>query len=299
MKVLLFGGSGQIGWELRRALAPLGEVVTTGRAEADFERPESLATVVRATAPDVVVNAAGHTDVDRAEREPERAQRLNADAPAVLAREAAARDAWLVHYSSDYVFDGSGEEPRNEEAPMAPLNAYGRSKRDGEIAVRTSGCRHLIVRTSWIHAPRRDNFVTKVLRLVHERARLEVVDDQVGAPTGADLVADLTAHMLRTAIGRPDLAGTYHAAASGVASRLECARHVAALARRLRPGLPLDPGAIDGVATAGVAAAAARPLNSRLDTHRLCRAFGLALPPWQAGVERTVAEALAVSRVVP
>ena len=278
--------------ELRRALAPPGEVVAPGRAEADFERPESLAAIVRAAAADVVVNAAGDTDVDRAEREPERAQRLNADAPAVLAREAASRGAWLVHYSSDYVFDGSGGEPWSEEASMAPLNAYGRSKRDGEIAVRTSGCRHLLVRTSWIHAPRRDNFVTKVLRLAHERKRLEVVDDQVGAPTGADLVADLTAHMLRTALRRPELAGTYHAAAAGATSRLECARLVVALSRRY-PGWLLGAEAIDGIPSGCTPVAATRPLNSRLDTRRLQRAFELALPAWQAGVERTVAEALA------
>lgn len=299
MRIVLFGGSGQIGWELRRSLAPLGEIVAPGRAEADFEQPASLAAVVRAAAADVVVNAAGHTAVDRAEQEPQRAQRINADAPAVLAREAAALGAWLVHYSSDYVFDGRGDQPWREDAPPAPLNAYGRSKRDGEDAVRASGCRHLIVRTSWIHSPRGDNFVTTVLRLAHERTRLEVVDDQFGAPTGADLVADLTAHMLRAAIDRPQLAGTYHAASAGVTSRLECARLVAVLARRLRPGLPLDAGAIDAVATASVASAAARPLNSRLDTRRLCRAFALALPRWQAGVERTVAEALAPSRVAP
>lgn len=297
MKILLFGGSGQIGWELRRALAPLGEVVAPGRAEADFERPESLAAIVRAAAADVVVNAAGDTDVDRAEREPERAQRLNADAPAVLAREAASRGAWLVHYSSDYVFDGSGDEPWSEEASMAPLNAYGRSKRDGEIAVRTSGCRHLLVRTSWIHAPRRDNFVTKVLRLAHERKRLEVVDDQVGAPTGADLVADLTAHMLRMAVRRPELSGTYHAAAAGAANRLACARLIVELARRLRPALLLEADAIEGVTTARLAAGAARPLNSRLDTRHLRRAFELAPPAWQPGVARTVAELLAASKV--
>jgi dTDP-4-dehydrorhamnose reductase len=299
MKILLFGGSGQIGWELRRALAPLGEVVAPGRAEADFEQPESLTAIVRAAAPDVVVNAAGYTAVDGAERAPKLAQRINADAPAMLAREAAACGAWLVHYGSDYVFDGSGELPWREDAPAAPLNAYGLSKLAGEAAVRASGCRHLIVRTSWVHAPRGDNFVTTVLRLAHDRNRLDVVEDQVGAPTGAELVADVTAHMLRAALQRPELAGTYHAAAAGFASRLDCARLVVALARRWRPDLPLAAEAIDGVATAGRPAAARRPLNSRLDTQRLRTAFGLNLPPWQAGVERTVTEMLAPPRAAP
>ncbi len=299
MKILLFGGSGQLGWELRRALAPLGDVIAPGRADADFEQPTSLTAVVHAAAPDVIVNAAGFTAVDRAERESERVHRINAGSPGVLARAAAARDAWLVHYSSDYVFDGCGEEPWNEDAPMAPLNAYGRSKRDGETVVRAAACRHLIVRTSWIHAPRGDNFVTSVLRLAHERSRLEVVDDQVGAPTGADLVADVTAHMLRAALRRPDLSGTYHAAAAGAASRLECARLIVGLARNMRPDLPLRSEAIQGIPTDRQPAAAVRPLNSRLDTQRLRRVFDLSLPTWQAGVERTVAEALAPTRAQP
>lgn len=292
MRILLFGGSGQIGWELQRALAPLGDIVAPGRGDADFEQPESLAGLVQDVAAEVVVNAAGYTAVDRAEAEPELAQRVNAVAPGVLARAAARRGAWLVHYGTDYVFDGSGDRPWDEHAATAPLNAYGRSKRDGETAVRASGCRHLIVRTSWIHAPRRENFVTKILRLAHERTRLQVVDDQIGAPTGADVVADVTAHMLRAAVRRPDLSGTYHAAASGSTSRLDCARLVVSVAARLRPGLLLDSAAIEGVPTARCATAAKRPLNSRLDTARLIRVFELAPPPWQAGVERTVAEAL-------
>jgi len=292
MRILLFGGSGQIGWELRRALAPLGDIVAPGRGDADFEQPGSLTGLVHDAAPEVVVNAAGYTAVDRAEAEPELAQRVNAVAPGVLARAAASRGAWLVHYGTDYVFDGSGDLPWDEHAAAAPLNAYGRSKLDGEAAVRAGGCRHLIVRTSWVHAPRRENFVTKILRLAHERTRLQVVDDQIGAPTGADLVADVTAHMLREVVHRPELSGTYHAAARGSTSRLDCARLVVSVAARLRPGLLLDSAAIEGVPTARCATAAQRPLNSRLDTERLARVFELAPPPWQAGVERTVAEAL-------
>ena len=206
MKILLLGKNGQLGWELQRALAPLGEVVALGSVEADLAQPDALAAVVRHVAPQIIVNAAAHTAVDRAESEPALAHAVNAVAPAVLAREAATLSAWLLHYSTDYVFDGSGSMPWTEDAPTGPLNVYGASKLDGEQAIRASGCRHLILRTSWVHAARGGNFARTMLKFAAERDTLRVVDDQVGAPTGAELLADISAHVLRTALQRPQVA---------------------------------------------------------------------------------------------
>ena len=207
MRILLFGGNGQVGWELRRSLAPLGEVVAVdsrspGPLHGDFSQPGRLAATVREVAPDAIVNAAAHTAVDKAEAEAERAHAINAEAPGVLAREAAARGAWLVHYSTDYVFDGSGSVPWTEDSPTGPLSVYGRSKLEGERLIRASGCRHLILRTSWVYAARGGNFAKTMLKLAQERDRLSVIDDQIGAPTGAELLADVTAHALRAARAR-------------------------------------------------------------------------------------------------
>lgn len=297
MKLLLLGKNGQVGWELQRALAPLGEVValdfdSPGPLSADFSKPMSLVATVRTVRPDVIVNAAAHTAVDKAEGEPALAQALNAEAPAVLAQEAAALGAWLVHYSTDYVFDGSGDQPRTEEAPTGPLSVYGRSKLAGEEAIRASGCRHLILRTSWVYAARGGNFARTMLRLAAERERLTVIDDQIGAPTGADLLADLTALMLRSAMPRPELAGTYHAVAAGETSWHGYARFVIEWARQHGHAIKVPPGAIAAVPTTAFPTPAKRPLNSRLDTGKLRAAFGLHLPHWQTGVERMLSEVL-------
>lgn len=294
MKLLLFGCRGQLGWELQRSLAPLGELIalaSDSRAwPADFRSPERLAETLRGLRPDVVVNAAAYTAVDRAESEPELAHTVNAVAPGVLAREAAALGAWLVHYGTDYVFDGSGEAARDESAPTAPLSAYGRSKLAGEDAVRASGCRHLILRTSWVHAARGGNFLRTMLRLAAERDRLRVVADQRGAPTGAELLADATAHALRSVRQQPALGGTYHIAAAGTTSWHAYARH--AIARARAAGLPVRVAdeAIEAIPTAEYPTPARRPLNSRLDCTRFQAAFGLVLPPWQDGVDRVVDE---------
>lgn len=298
MKILLFGKNGQVGWELQRALAPLGELValdfdSPGTLGADFGRPESLAATIRAVAPDIIVNAAAHTAVDRAESEPEIARTLNATSPGVLAREAAASGAWLLHYSTDYVFDGSGDVPWVEEAPTGPLSVYGATKLEGEQAIRASGCRHLILRTSWVYAARGGNFAKTMLKLAAERERLTVIDDQVGAPTGADLLADLSAHLLRTALLRPDVSGVYHAVASGHTSWFHYARHVIEFARGQGHTIRVAPGAIEPVASSAFATAAKRPANSRLSTAKLRETFGLTLPPWQIGVERMLTEVLA------
>jgi dTDP-4-dehydrorhamnose reductase len=294
MKILLLGKNGQLGWELQRALAPLGELIALDRHathfSADLARPCTLAATVLALRPDVVVNAAAYTAVDKAESEPELARAVNATSPGVLAQAAAEIGAWLVHYSTDYVFDGSGTTARSEDAATAPLNVYGQTKLEGEEAIRASGCRHLIVRTSWVYAARGGNFAKTMLRLAGERERLTVIDDQIGAPTGADLLADLSAHMLRQALGRADCAGTYHAAASGQTSWHAYARHVIDWARA--HGHELKVGSIDAVPSSAFATAARRPLNSRLSTARLQQVFGLHLPDWQVGVERMLAEVL-------
>ncbi len=297
MKLLLLGKNGQLGWELQRALAPLGELVacdfdSPGDLRADFAQPESLAALVRRERPDVIVNAAAHTAVDKAESEPELAQALNATAPGVLAREAAAAGAWLLHYSTDYVFDGSGTQARGEDAATGPLSVYGRSKLDGENAVRASGCRHLILRTSWVYAARGGNFARTMLKLAAERDALNVIDDQVGAPTGADLLADVSAHALRQALIQPPLAGTYHCVAGGETSWHGYARFVIEWARAHGQPVRVAPDAVRPIPTSAYPTPARRPLNSRLDTTKLRQSFGFQLPHWQIGVERLLHEAL-------
>ncbi len=292
MKLLLLGKNGQVGWELQRALSALGEVVALDFDStdhcADFTRPAALADTVRAVAPDVIVNAAAHTAVDKAEAEPELARTINAEAPRVLAAEARRCGALLVHYSTDYVFDGSGDAPRDEEAPTAPLSVYGRTKLDGEEAIRSSGCAHLILRTSWVYAARGGNFARTMLKLAAERETLKVIDDQIGAPTGADLLADVTAHAIRAVRAAPALAGSYHCVAAGETNWHAYASLVIDWARAR--GLPLKSTGVQAVPTSAFPTPARRPLNSRLDTRKLRTAFGLSLPDWQPGVLRMLEE---------
>lgn len=292
MKIVLLGAQGQLGWELQRSLAPLGELHALDRRHADLSQPEQLVRTVRALHPDVVVNAAAHTAVDQAESEPEVAHTVNAAAPAALAQLAAELGAWLVHYSTDYVFDGRGTRPWQELDATGPRNVYGRSKLAGEQAITTSGCQHLIFRTSWVYAARGGNFAKTMLRLAQERERLTVIDDQHGAPTGADLIADVSAHALRTATARPELAGLYHLVAAGETSWHGYAQHAIAHARALRPTLGWQVQEIAPVPTSAFPTPAQRPHNSRLDTRKLQHAFGLTLPPWQHGVDRLLAEIL-------
>jgi dTDP-4-dehydrorhamnose reductase len=292
VKILLFGRNGQVGWELQRALAPLGELHALGSDAADFAAPESLAAPVRALRPDVIVNAAAYTAVDRAEAEPERARRINAEAPGALARAAAAAGAWLVHYSTDYVFDGNGDAPRGEDAPTGPLNVYGRTKLEGEQAIQASGVRHLILRTSWVYGRRGGNFARTMLRLAQERDKLAVIDDQIGAPSGAELIADVTAHAVRAAVAGGAPSGIYHLAAGGETSWHGYACRVIDAARA--KGLPVKVAreAIAAVPSSEFPTPATRPMNSRLDTSKLRRTLGLVLPPWQVGVDRLLAEIL-------
>lgn len=290
MRIVVLGARGQVGWELQRALAPLGDVTALEREDGgDLEDPDGLRRALRQLRPDVIANAAAYTNVDRAESEPERARRVNAEGPAVLADEAKRLDAWLIHYSTDYVFDGSGTRPWREDDAPAPLGVYGETKRQGEEAVRESGCRHLILRTQWIYSARRGNFVATILRLAAERDSLEVVADQTGAPTGADLVADVTAHVVRSLTAGPE-SGIYHLAARGETTRLGLARFVVETARRAGWPLRLTENAIVPIATEASAAPARRPLNSRLSVERIERTFGVRLPDWRAGVARVIEE---------
>lgn len=294
MKILLFGMNGQVGWELQRSLAPLGELVALDSHSrelcGDFADLDGIAKTVRQVAPDVIVNAAAHTAVDKAESELELVRSINAAAPGVLAREAASLGAWLIHYSTDYVFDGRGERSWIETDATAPLNVYGATKLEGEQLIRQSGCKHLIFRTSWVYGARGGNFAKTMLRLAKERERLTVIDDQVGAPTGADLLADVTAHAIRSVQQQPELGGLYHLVASGETSWHGYADFVIEFARQA--GIPLKVAAIQPVPTSAFPTPAKRPHNSRLDTTKLQRAFDLRLPPWQAGVTRMLTEIL-------
>ena len=296
MKILLFGRGGQVGWELQRALAPLGELVAldadSTEWNANFADPEALAATVKAVAPQWIVNAAAHTAVDKAESEPGLARAINAAAPGVLAREAQAIGATLLHYSTDYVFDGSGSTAWIEDAATGPLSVYGTTKLEGEEAIRRSGCRHLILRTSWVYGARGGNFAKTMLKLAAERDALKVIDDQIGAPTGADLLADISAHALRQLARQPELSGTYHAVAGGQTSWHGYARHVIEHARAAGRPVRVAPGAIEAVPTSAFPTPAKRPLNSRLDTRKLQDRFGLRLPPWESGVDRLLAEIL-------
>ena len=293
MKILLLGKNGQVGWELQRSLSLLGELVALDLEDGcDLANSEALAVTVRAHAPQVIVNAAAHTAVDKAESEPELAGLINTEAPARLAREAKALGALLVHYSTDYVFDGSGDQPRDEDASTHPLSVYGRTKLAAEHAIRASGCQHLILRTSWVYAARGANFAKTMLKLAAERDQLKVIADQIGAPTGADLLADLTAHMLRATLERPELGGTYHAVAGGATSWHAYARFVIEFARARGQVLRVAPDRIVGIPTSDYPTPARRPLNSRLSTVKLQAHFGLVLPHWQLGVERMLTEIL-------
>jgi dTDP-4-dehydrorhamnose reductase len=297
MKLLLLGKNGQVGWELQRSLAPLGEIValdidSPGLLRADFSQPEQLAATVRAVAPDVIVNAAAHTAVDKAESEPDLARQINAAGPAVLAREAAARGIWLVHYSTDYVFNGSGQEPWREDDATGPLNVYGQTKLEGEQAIRASGCKHLILRTSWVYAARGNNFAKTMLKLAQERERLTVIDDQVGAPTGAELLADLTAHLVRAAAVQSAASGTYHVAAAGETNWHGYAKHVIEFGRAAGLKIKVSASDIQPVPTSAYPTPARRPANSRLDTRRLRETFQFNLPDWRSGVDRMLSEVL-------
>lgn len=291
--ILILGANGQVGWELQRSLAPLGRLVICDRQRGNLEDLDSLRSLVRSVRPGIIVNAAAYTAVDKAESDSARAQRVNTEAVGVLAELARARGAWLVHYSTDYVFDGSCSHPYREDDPTGPLNVYGRTKLEGEQAILASGCRHLIFRTSWVYAARGGNFARTMLRLAAEREELRIVADQIGAPTSAELIADVTAQVLGRIHENPNastLSGLYHLVASGEVSWHGYARFVIAEASRLGSALRTAPERVLPIMTDDYPLPARRPANSRLDTHKVCSTFGLTLPHWQFHVQRLLIE---------
>lgn len=296
MNILLLGKGGQVGWELQRSLSVLGNVTALDHDSTDhcgnFANPTGIADTVRALRPDVIVNAAAHTAVDKAESEPDFARTLNATTPGVLAQEAAKLGAWLVHYSTDYVFNGQGTQPWTETDATGPLSVYGQTKLEGEQLIQASGCQHLILRTSWVYAARGGNFAKTMLKLAQERERLTVIDDQWGSPTGADLLADVTAHAIRHLQQRPQDGGLYHCVAGGETNWHAYASHVIEAAQRLSPNMVVKATDIAPVPSSAFATAAQRPHNSRLSTAKLQATFGLTLPTWQQGVNRMLAEIL-------
>lgn len=299
MNILLFGKTGQVGWELQRSLAPLGNIIAVDVHSTeycgDFSNPEGVAETVRRVKPDVIVNAAAHTAVDKAESEREFAQLLNATSVEAIAKEAEKINAWLIHYSTDYVFPGDGDKPWVETDATAPLNTYGETKLAGEIAVQQYCTRHLIFRTSWVFAGKGNNFAKTMLRLAKDREELSIINDQFGAPTGAELLADCTAHAITTAMCKPEVAGLYHLVASGTTTWFDYANLVFAEAKNA--GLELAINITNPVPTSAYPTPALRPQNSRLDTKKFQQAFGLTLPSWELGVKRMLAETFASANV--
>lgn len=295
MKILLLGKNGQVGWELQRSLAPLGELIALDRHAVegfcgDLSDLDALRATIRRIRPDIIVNAAAYTAVDKAESESELADRVNAQASRLLAEETAILGGWLIHYSTDYVFSGHGTTPWQETDAVAPVNQYGESKLAGEQAITASGCNHLIFRTSWVYGARGNNFAKTMLRLAKDRDTLSVIADQIGAPTGADLIADVTALAIREVLQRPELAGLYHLAAAGEVSWHGYASHVIAFAQD--NGEQLAVKTISPIDTTAYPTPARRPLNSRLNTQKLRDNFSLHLPDWQSGVTRMLREVL-------
>jgi len=299
MKVLLLGKDGQVGWELQRALVVMGEIVALGRnpvstsygtLSGDLSDLDGLRQTIRAVAPDLIVNAAAYTAVDKAETEQELARKVNALASGVIAEEAKRLDALFVHYSTDYVFDGAGTSPWKESDSVSPVNYYGATKLEGEQLIVASGCKHLIFRTSWVYAARGNNFAKTMLRLAKERQILNIIADQIGVPTSAELLADVAVHAVQKTLNNPSLCGIYHLAPAGETSWHAYATYVIASARA--HGEPLAVETINPIATTEYPTPANRPLNSLLDTTKLRDAFALQLPDWKVGVTRMLMEIL-------
>lgn len=292
MRILVTGVSGQVGHDLMRTLAPLGEVVGVDRATMDLESPASIAGVVRRVRPDVVFNPAAYTAVDQAESDVERAARVNAQAPGVLAEEAARLGAWLIHYSTDYVFDGRAQAPYREDDPTGPASVYGRTKLEGERAVSASGCAHVILRTSWVYSLRGRNFLTTMHRLAGERDELRVVDDQVGAPTTSDALAAAGAALVPLLARRPP-SGVYHMTCAGAVSWCGFARAIMDrlpdVARALGAPAPQRRPRVTPIRTEEYPTPAVRPRNSLLDNGKLARELGLRLPDWEAALDALLA----------
>jgi dTDP-4-dehydrorhamnose reductase len=286
----LLGSLGQVGWELQRSLAPFGSITAGDRQECDLADADALRRFVADARPDIIVNAGAYTAVDKAEQDTEAARRVNADAAALLAEEAKQRGALLVHYSTDYVYDGTKEGAYLETDATNPLSVYGRTKLQGDEAIQASGCQHLIFRTSWVFAARGGNFAKTMLRLAGDRESLNVIADQFGAPTSAELLADVTALAIRDVRAGRVPGGLYHLTAVGETSWHGYASFVIAEARRLGLALKAGPDSIHPIPTEAYPLPARRPANSRLALAKVQEAFGLALPPWQYHVRRMIEE---------
>ena len=295
MRIVLLGKNGQVGWELQRSLAPLGEVIALDRHSqptADLQDPQALADTLASLQAEVIVNAAAYTAVDKAETETDLAFLVNAEAPRILAATAQSLGALLVHYSTDYVFNGSGTQAWQENASTGPLNSYGQSKLAGEQAIQASGCQHLIFRTSWVYAARGQNFAKTMLKLAQNREQLSVVADQWGAPTSAELIADITAHAIRQTLLQTDSCGLYHLVASGETTWFNFAQRVLSAAEQHGIVLKTPADYLQAIPSSAYPTPAQRPLNSRLDCNKLSTTFKLNLPDWQFGVDRLLAEIL-------
>lgn len=293
MKIVLLGKEGQVGWELQRSLSTLGDLVATEQCDLDFERSDSVREWIRRHQPAVIVNAAAYTSVDQAESEPEKVRRINAEAVGVLAEEARRINAWLVHYSTDYVFDGMKSSPYVENDEARPLSVYGRTKWEGEEALRVQNPKHFIFRTSWVFASRGRNFVRTIVRLAKEKETLSVIADQWGAPTGAELLADVTAVALYRVLGvdqNERFSGTYHLVAAGETNWHKYAQYVLTLANQHGVVLKTAPEAVIPILTEAYPVQAQRPRNSRLDVSKVTKTFGIHLPDWRIHVRRCLDE---------
>lgn len=293
-RILLFGKNGQVGWELQRSLTPLGELIALHTTSTDFcgdlTDLAGIQQTIRKIAPDIIVNAAAYTAVDKAESEPELTHLLNAQAPGVIAHEAKQLNAWLIHYSTDYVFNGRGDQPFVETDSTEPLNTYGKTKLAGEKNIQASGCLHLIFRTSWVYSANGNNFIKTILHLAQQRDKLTVVNDQIGSPTGAELIADITAFALLTTKQKPEISGLYHLTANGSTSWYEFAKFILNSAENANLPLKIKSSALQPIASSDFPSAAQRPFNSRLNSLKLAKTFDLTLPAWQVGAERALTE---------
>lgn len=292
-KIVLLGSNGQVGWELQRSLPLLGSLTACDRSQVDLSDLDAVSAYLEQERPDVIVNAAAYNAVELAESSEEDAQKINSHLVKVLAEYAAKNNIWLVHYSTDYVFDGESKSPYTEVDSPRPLNAYGRSKAQGEHVVAVSGCKHLLLRTSWVYSARGRNFAKTMLHLAATKSEFSVVDDQFGAPTSASLVADVTALCLYRVLndaGSEALSGTYHVVASGYASWYEYASYLVSEAIDL--GIPLSCTERDIRAVGGseYPTKAVRPKNSRLDNSKIQNVFGINIPDWKINIKRTLSD---------
>ena len=294
MKTLLLGANGQVGWELRHTLAPIGEVKACDRRTVNLERQDMLRAAIRDYRPELIVNAAAYTSVDKAEADRDTAKRINVDAVGLMATEAKRIDAVLVHYSTDYIFDGTKTGPYTETDTPNPLNVYGRTKLEGEEAIRNSGCRHFILRTSWVYSSRKANFLQTILRMAQERETLDVVIDQRGAPSSARLIAEASVlgiyKFAHTQRHKESLLGTYNVSATGETNRYEMACYLLGEAQKCNIRLRCPPENVLPIALAKYPLPAKRPMNTLLSIQKLSSTFGVDLPKWQSGIQHIVQE---------